>query len=69
MAYGVQFHMELTADMVLGVSDYPEYVAALEAQHGAGALTRLAAETARNAGELDRSARLIYDNFMRLARA
>ncbi|MDP6474760.1 MAG: type 1 glutamine amidotransferase [Alphaproteobacteria bacterium] len=66
-AWGMQFHMEMSVDMVLGVEAYPEYVAALEAQHGAGALTRLAEETARNAGELDRSSRLIFDNFVSLA--
>ena len=66
-AYGVQFHMELTGDMVRGVEAYPEYVAALEAQRGAGALGRLAEETERHAGDLDRSARLIYDNFLALA--
>jgi GMP synthase-like glutamine amidotransferase len=67
-AYGLQFHMELDADMVRGTTAFPEYIAALEAQQGAGALERLAAETERHAGELDRSARLIYDNFVALAR-
>ncbi len=69
LAYGMQFHMELSADMVMGVEAYPQYVAALEAQQGAGAVTRLAEETERNAVALDRSARLIYDNFLSLARA
>ncbi len=66
LAYGLQFHPEITADMILEVEAYPEYVAALEAQSGAGALTRLAEETERHAQELDDSARLIYDNFLSL---
>ena len=69
MAYGLQFHMELSAEMVMSVEAYPEYVAALEAQQGVGALKRLVDETERNAGEMDRSARLIYDNFIGLAQA
>ena len=69
MAYGLQFHMELSAEMVMSVEDYPEYVAALEAQQGVGALKRLVDETERNSGEMDRSARLIYDNFIGLAQA
>ena len=69
LAYGLQFHSEITADMVMGVEAYPEYVAALEAQRGVGALASLAEETESNASELDRSARLIYDNFIGLARA
>jgi GMP synthase-like glutamine amidotransferase len=67
-AYGLQFHMELSSDMVLGTEAFPEYIAALEAQQGAGALTRLAEETERHADEMGRAARLIYDNFVQLAR-
>lgn len=67
LSYGLQFHMELSADMVLAVEAYPEYVAALEAQHGVGALTRLVADMERNAGAMDRSMRHIFDNFIGLA--
>jgi len=65
--WGLQFHMELDSKMVLGTEAFPEYVAALEVQNGAGALLRLADETERHSGELDRSARRIYDNFIALA--
>ncbi len=65
-AWGLQFHMELDSAMVLGTEQFPEYVAALEAQRGVGALQTLAEETERNSSELDRSARLIYDNFLAL---
>jgi len=67
LSYGLQFHMELSAEMVLAVEAYPEYIVALEAQHGVGALTRLAAEMERNAGAMDRSMRHIFDNFINLA--
>ena len=67
LSYGLQFHMELSADMVLAVEAYPEYVAALEARHGVGALTRLVADMERNAGAMDRSMRHIFDNFISLA--
>ena len=67
LSYGLQFHMELSADMVQAVEAYPEYIMALEAQHGVGALTRLVADMERNAGAMDRSMRHIFDNFLRLA--
>jgi|AP95_1055475.scaffolds.fasta_scaffold103716_1 GMP synthase-like glutamine amidotransferase len=66
--YGLQFHMELSADMVQSVEAYPEYVAALEAQHGAGALARLVDDTEHHSADMSRSIRLIYDNFVKLAR-
>ncbi len=65
--WGLQFHMELDSAMVLGTKAFPEYVAALEAQRGAGALQRLAEEVERHGGELECSARLIYNNFLGLA--
>ena len=66
-AYGLQFHMELSVDTVQAVEAYPEYVAALEAQRGVGALTHLVNETAYHADEMGSSIRLIYDNFVKLA--
>jgi GMP synthase-like glutamine amidotransferase len=66
--YGLQFHMELSADMVQAVDAYPEYVAALEAQHGEGALARLVDDTEYHSADMSRSIRLIYDNFVKLAR-
>ncbi len=66
--YGLQFHMELSPDMVQAVDAYPEYVAALEAQRGAGALTRLVNETEHHGDDMCRSIRQIYDNFVKLAR-
>jgi GMP synthase-like glutamine amidotransferase len=68
-AYGLQFHLEVTAEMVRGTRAFPDYVAALEAGRGAGALERLAVETQKNADTLGRSARGIYDNFVTLVRA
>lgn len=62
--YGLQFHMEISADMVRATDAFPAYVAALEQQRGPGALERLAAETQASAHTLARDARLIYDNFV-----
>ncbi len=67
LSYGLQFHMELSADMVRAVEAYPEYIVALEAQHEVGALTRLVADMVRNAGTMDRSMRHIFNNFINLA--
>lgn len=68
-AYGVQFHMEMTADLVLGVRAFPEYVVALEAECGAGALERLAAETEASTSALERNSRRMIENFVALARS
>lgn len=66
-AYGLQFHMEVSADTVQSVDAYPEYIAALEAQRGVGALAGLVNETAHHADDMGRSIQLIYDNFVKLA--
>ena len=65
--YGLQFHMEIDGEMVRGTDAFPEYVLALEAQKGRGALERLAEETERYAAELRESANLIYRNFVKIA--
>ena len=67
-AYGVQFHMEMTTELVLGVRGFPDYVAALEVERGAGALERLASETDDHADELENNARRLIENFVTLAR-
>ena len=65
--YGLQFHMEIDGEMVRGTDAFPEYVSALEAKNGPGALERLAQETEKYAAELKESANLIYRNFVRIA--
>ena len=66
-AYGVQFHMELTADLVRDTGIFPEYVAALEELQGKGALQRFVEEAGQNAELFETLARLMFDNFVRLA--
>lgn len=67
-AYGLQYHVEATADTVPEWGCVPEYARALNAVQGAGALERLRDETAACLPALNRTARRLYDNFMALAR-
>lgn len=66
-AYGLQYHVETTADTVPEWGCVPEYEAALEAVRGAGALDRFREETARSLPGLNAAARTLYDNFAALA--
>jgi len=66
-AYGIQGHVELTAQTVPEWGAVPEYAAALQEAMGPGALARLETETSRRLAGFNRSARRLYDNFMRLA--
>lgn len=68
-AWGLQYHVELTGATVPEWGCVPEYAQALEATLGAGALARFAAEAARHMDAFNRDARLIYRNFMAIARA
>ena len=68
LVYGLQFHVEVTPDMVRATDHYPEYVMALEAQKGRGALDKLVLETELQYAELDQSASLIYHAFVDLVR-
>ena len=63
-AYGIQFHVEITADTVGEWGCIPEYAAALDEVMGEGALARLGDETAARLPELNAAARMLYDNFM-----
>ena len=42
-AYGVQFHMEVDAALVSATEAFPDYIAALEREQGAGAFDRMVA--------------------------
>jgi GMP synthase-like glutamine amidotransferase len=66
-AYGLQFHMELTATTAAEWGALPEYAAALEAVQGAGALDRLAADVARQLPVLEPAARRLFQNFLAIA--
>ena len=66
-AFGMQFHVELSADTVREWGDIPEYEQALEASMGAGALTRLDAEAAARMDTFRACAAQVYRNFMEIA--
>ncbi|WP_119458338.1 type 1 glutamine amidotransferase [Rhodospirillaceae bacterium SYSU D60014] len=67
-AYGLQYHVELTADTVREWGDVPAYRCALEQTLGSDALPRFDAEAGRHMTDFNRSARRLYDNFMALLR-
>jgi GMP synthase-like glutamine amidotransferase len=68
-AYGLQYHVEATADTVPEWGCVPEYETALEAVQGPGALKRFRAETERHLPALNAAARTLYDNFAGIVRA
>jgi GMP synthase-like glutamine amidotransferase len=63
-AFGIQYHVELTATTVDDWAEVPEYAEALETTLGADALPRFKAEAAANMADFNRDARTLYDNFM-----
>ena len=65
-AYGIQYHMEVTAETVPTWAAIPEYKAALEATIGAAALPAFKAEVSENLAAFRRDARQLYDGFMAL---
>ena len=67
-AYGLQYHVEVTADTAMEWGCVPAYAESLEAVMGAGSLTTLSRDMAEALPTLNKSARIIYDNFMALAR-
>jgi len=66
-AYGLQFHMELTATTAAEWGALPEYAAALERVKGPGALPRLQAEVDAEFAELQANAHKIFANFLDIA--
>jgi len=66
-AYGLQFHMELTATTATEWGALPEYAAALERVKGPGALPGLQAEVAENFIPLQDGAHRIFSNFLSIA--
>jgi len=68
-AYGIQYHVELTAATVGEWGEIPAYACSLDAVLGSGALTGLDAEAARHMPAFNANARLLYENWMRVVRA
>ena len=65
-AYGVQFHMEVDAALVQATEAFPEYVAALEREQGAGAFDRMVAATAAKEETLRANGGRLFQNFVGL---
>ena len=68
VAYGLQFHMELTATTAEEWAALPEYAAALARVKGPGALPVLQAQVAAHFAPLHDSALRIFTNFLAIAR-
>ena len=67
-AFSIQYHIEITGDTVPQWGEVPAYEQALEHAMGEGALAAFEARAAAGMADLNRSARCIYDNFMRIVR-
>ena len=67
-AYGLQFHVELTADTVTEWAEVPAYRDSLERALGEGALARLDADIAAKLPAFNASAGRLYENFADLIR-
>lgn len=65
-AYGLQYHVELTAVTVSDWGQVPVYRQSLERTLGTGSMARLDAEARLRMPAFNRHARSLYDNFMRL---
>lgn len=65
-AYGLQFHVEVTLDMVEEWGKVSEYRAALESLRGPGAMDWLGKETAAHIETLQTACTTIFGNFLRL---
>lgn len=64
-AFGLQYHVEITRDTVREWGQIPEYAEALERALGDGALARLDRDAREHMEAFGRTARRLYDNFMR----
>ena len=65
-AFGIQYHVEITARTVREWGAVPAYGRALERALGTHALARFEADAAAGMAGFNRNARRIYDNFMRV---
>ena len=68
-AYGVQFHLEVSAEMAREWGQVPEYAASLERTLGAGAAAQLLEDVAGRAEEMGSVARTIFARWLGLAAA
>jgi GMP synthase-like glutamine amidotransferase len=63
-AYGVQFHVEISAELVKQWCQVPAYQAALERVLGAGAATRVLGDVSREEKALRSYARSMFENWL-----
>ncbi len=68
-AYGVQYHVEITARTVSDWGAVPAYQCALDQTLGADALPGFEQAVAQHMPDFNKAARRLYDNFMALARS
>ena len=66
-AYGVQFHLEVTAGLVKQWSQVPSYQAALERVLGVGGAARMPGDIIREQRALHAHARSMFENWLRLS--
>ena len=65
-AYALQFHVEVRSNTVMQWGCVPEYKTALEATLGGDALAEFDQAAQANMGEMNRLARLLYNNFKKI---
>jgi GMP synthase-like glutamine amidotransferase len=63
-AYGMQFHLEVSAEMADEWASVPAYASSLERTHGPGALPRLLGEFAEQRAGMEGRARAIFERFL-----
>ena len=68
-AYGIQYHVEMTADTVPEWGCVPAYQTALEKTLGADALAQMERGVTEHLPEFTANARRLYDNFVRIVSA
>ena len=62
-AYGMQFHVEVTAETVANWAAIPEYARALEKAMGPGAVKQLGNQVSAELSRFNKNARSLYDSF------
>lgn len=69
LAYGLQFHVEITAQTIPDWHAIPAYAASLEEALGADGLQRIEAETSARLSAFNQTARTLNDNLMQIVAA
>ena len=63
-AWGLQYHVEMTATTIQEWATVPVYGATLDAMMGAGALERFDADCRQNMAQFNTASRRLFDNFL-----